>query len=281
MTSQTPSLEQNDTLTGSSEGQALTILSHALAQREAALTTREALVEQREKAVLLQEDAARAKEALADHTATQLREANERLVVATVQAQTMTEAAEGATAQMSYMAQHDILTGLPNRALLTDRLAQSMALAQRHNQKVVLAYLDLDNFKYINDSLGHSVGDALLQAVAQRLSNCVRQSDTVCRQGGDEFVLLLAEVETAQDAARAAAMLVEATSEPYQVGKHQLQVSASIGLSIYPDDGSDVETLLRHADIAMYHAKKNGRCNFQMFSPDLELHAMPPPPTTV
>ena len=273
MTSQTPSLEQKGTLAGPAEVQVQDLASRslALAQREAALAAREALVEQREKAVLLQEDATRTKEALAEHTAAQLREANERLVVATLQAQTMTEAAEGATAQMSYMAQHDILTGLPNRALLTDRLAQSMALAQRHSQKVVLAYLDLDNFKHINDSLGHSVGDALLQAVARRLSSCVRQSDTVCRQGGDEFVLLLAGVETAQDAARAAAMLIEATSEPYRVGNHQLQVSASIGLSIYPDDGSNIESLLRHADTAMYQAKKNGRNNFQMFSPDMEL----------
>lgn len=268
-------LEHKNTQAGSAEVQAKALASRSqeLAQREAALTAREALVEQREKAVLLQEDAARTKEVLAEHTATQLREANERLVVVAVQAQTMTEAAEGATAQMSYMAQHDVLTGLPNRALLTDRLAQSIALAQRHSQKVVLAYLDLDNFKHINDSLGHSVGDALLQAVARRLIGSVRQSDTVCRQGGDEFVLVLAEMETAQDAARAAAMLIEATCEPYRVGNHQLQVSASIGLSIYPDDGSDIESLLRHADTAMYHAKKNGRSNFQMFSPSMELQA--------
>ena len=264
MTSQTPSLEQKDTPVGS---------DHALAQREAAVAAREARVEQREKAVLLLEDAARAKEAQTLQTETQLREANERLVVASVLALTLTEAAEGATAQMSYMAQHDILTGLPNRALLTDRLTQSMALAQRHGQKVVLLYLDLDNFKQVNDTLGHAVGDALLQAVAQRLSASVRQSDTVCRQGGDEFVLLLAEVDTAKDAARAAAMLIEATAEPYLVDGHRLQVSTSIGLSIYPDDGSDVETLLHNADAAMYHAKKNGRNHFQMYSPGMEMHA--------
>ena len=267
MTSQTPVLEHKDTLAGSADTQALEQLSHALSQREAELG-------QREQAVLRQEDATRAKVGLDEQTAALLREANENLVVATVHAQTMTEAAESAVAQLSHMAQHDILTGLPNRALLSDRLAQSMALAQRHGQKVVLIYLDLDNFKNINDSLGHAVGDALLRAVAQRLSTSVRQSDTVCRQGGDEFVLLLAEVDTVKDAARAAAMLIEATSTPYLVGEHRLHVSASIGLSIYPDDGNDVETLLRNADTAMYHAKKNGRNNFQMFSSDMHARAV-------
>ncbi len=186
----------------------------------------------------------------------------------------MTEAAEAATARMSYMAKHDILTGLPNRSLLTDRLAQSMSLAQRHDHKIALVYMDLDNFKRINDSLGHTVGDALLQAVAQRLQGCVRQSDSVCRQGGDEFVLLLAELETQDDAARTAAMLVEAAAQPYLVGPHRLYVSASFGMSIYPDDGSDVETLLRNADTAMYHAKKNGRNNYQRFTPDMNMRAV-------
>ncbi|MBC7683546.1 MAG: EAL domain-containing protein [Ferruginibacter sp.] len=268
MTSQTPFLEHKNGQVASADALALEQLSQALHQRAAELDLRE-------KAVLLQEDAASAKEGLLDQqTAALLREANENLVVATVHAQTMTEAAESATAQMSFMAQHDILTGLPNRALLTDRLAQSMALAQRHGQKVVLLYLDLDNFKHINDSLGHTVGDQLLQAVAKRLNDSVRLSDTVCRQGGDEFVLLLAEVDTVKDASRAAAMLIEATSTPYVVGEHRLHVSASIGLSIYPDDGSDVETLMRNADTAMYHAKKNGRNNFQMFSPDMHARAV-------
>ncbi|BDT68664.1 putative signaling protein [Comamonadaceae bacterium OS-1] len=274
MTSQTPFLEQNQAPDVAAQTLALDQLLHALAQREAAADTREAEMEQREKALRLQEDATRVKEAQEQQAAAQLREANEQLVMATVHAHTMAEAAEGATAQMSYMAKHDILTGLPNRALLADRLAQSMSLAQRHGQKVVLIYLDLDNFKHINDSLGHAVGDALLRAVAQRLNASVRQSDTVCRQGGDEFVLLLAEVDTVKDAARAAAMLVEVSAEPYIVDGHRLHVTASIGLSIYPDDGSDVETLLRNADTAMYHAKKNGRNNFQMFSSDMHVRAV-------
>nr|WP_315430299.1 EAL domain-containing protein [uncultured Albidiferax sp.] len=263
----TPFLQQKDDKVGAEGPKALEKILQILEQREASVAARE-------QSVLAQENALHTKAELAAQTGAPLREANERLVVATVHAQTMTETAEGATAQMSYMAKHDILTGLPNRSLLTDRLAQSIALAQRHEQKVALVYLDLDNFKHINDSLGHAVGDELLQAVAKRLNESVRQSDSVCRQGGDEFVLLLAEIDTAEDAARAAAMLVEAASQPYQVGEHRLHVSASIGLSIYPDDGSDVETLLRNADTAMYHAKKNGRNNYQVFSSDMNVRAV-------
>jgi diguanylate cyclase (GGDEF)-like protein len=274
MTAPTPYLEHHPALHGSADAQALELLAQALRQREAAARTREAMLAQREQALLRQEGAARFNDGMDAQTTALLREANERLVLATVHAQTMTEAAEGATAQMSYMAQHDTLTGLPNRSLLTDRLGQAMALAERQSQKLALAYLDLDNFKHTNDSLGHAVGDALLQAVAQRLNDSVRHSDSVCRQGGDEFVLLLTAMDTVQDAAHAAAMLVEATSVPYLVGSHRLHVSASIGLSIYPDDGSDAETLLRNADTAMYHAKKNGRNNFQLFSPDMHARAV-------
>ncbi|MBC8006752.1 MAG: EAL domain-containing protein [Prolixibacteraceae bacterium] len=202
----------------------------------------------------------------------QLRETNERLVVATVSAQTMTEVAEYATAQMSYAAEHDFLTGLPNRSLLTDRLAQSIALAQRHGKRVALMYLDLDHFKHVNDSLGHAVGDQLLQAVAQRLQECVRHSDTVCRQGGDEFAVLLAEVEAVRDAGLMAEKLIEAIAAPYVIDGHQLRVTLSIGISLYPDDGKDVVALFRNADTAMYHAKTIGRNNYQRFTPDMNAH---------
>ena len=212
--------------------------------------------------------------ALGARTEAQLREANERLVVATVSAETMTEAAEQATAQMSYMAEHDFLTGLPNRSLLTDRLAQAIALAQRHGKKVALMFLDLDHFKHINDSLGHAVGDQLLQSVAKRLQECVRHSDTVCRQGGDEFVVLLAEVEAVQDAALTAEKLIEAMAAPHLIGGHRLHVTLSIGISLYPDDGKDVEALVRNADTAMYHAKKSGRNNYQAFTPDMNARAV-------
>lgn len=204
----------------------------------------------------------------------QLREANERLVVATVDAQTMTEAAEHATAQMSYMAEHDFLTGLPNRALLTERLALAVAFAERHRKRVALMFLDLDHFKHINDSLGHAVGDQLLQATAKRLTACVRHSDTVSRQGGDEFVVLLTEIDSAQDAAVMAEKLIATMAEPHLIGEHRLLVTLSIGISIYPDDGADVDTLLRHADTAMYHAKRSGRNNFQHFVPEMNARAV-------
>ena len=203
-----------------------------------------------------------------------LREANERLVVATVHAQTMTAAAEQATALMAYMAEHDFLTGLPNRTLLTDRLAQSIAFGQRHGKKVALLYLDLDHFKHINDSLGHAVGDQLLQSVAKRLQACVRLSDTVSRQGGDEFVVLLAEVEAVPDAAHTAKKLIEAVAKPHLVAGHQLHVTLSIGIALYPDDGKDVETLLMNADTAMYQAKKSGRNSYKMFTQDMNIRAV-------
>lgn len=213
----------------------------------------------------------------AEQAAAQLREANERLVVATVNAQTMAEAAETAAAQMSYLAEHDFLTGLPNRSLLTDRMAQAIALAERHGKTVALMYMDLDHFKDINDSLGHAVGDQLLQSVATRLQACVRHSDTVSRQGGDEFAVLLPEVEAQQDAIIIAQKLIEAMAPPHLIGGHQIQATLSIGISHYPDDGRDVDTVLKHADTAMYHAKQLGRSNFQVFTPGMNLPQVPRP----
>lgn len=206
-------------------------------------------------------------------TEAQLREANEQLVVATVSAQAMTEVAELATAQMSFMAEHDYLTGLPNRALLTDRLAQSIAHAQRHGTRVALMYIDLDHFKHINDSLGHAVGDHLLQSVARRLLGCVRGSDTVSRQGGDEFVVLL-ELRGPEAAAHTAEKLIKALAEPHLIGEHRLHVTSSIGISLFPDDADDVETVVRNADTAMYHAKRNGRNTYQVFTQDMNVSAV-------
>ncbi len=203
-----------------------------------------------------------------------LRDANEALVVAMVRTQTMVESVEAAAAQMSHMATHDFLTGLPNRALLTDRLAQAILHTQRSGKRVALMYLDLDHFKHINDSLGHDAGDALLQAVAARLRDNVRQSDTVCRQGGDEFVVLLAEVEATRDAAQSAQKLMAALTEPYAVGDHRLHLTVSMGISIHPDDASGVETMMRNADTAMYHAKRQGRNQFAFFTPDMNERAM-------
>jgi len=240
-----------------------------LAAREAAVLAREQAADLRDEVADRRDEAARATSERRADAETQLLEANEHLVVAAVHSQTMAELAEHATMQMSFKAERDFLTGLPNRALLTDRLAQSIALAQRHGKRVALMYLDLDHFKDINDSLGHSVGDQLLQSVAKRLEGCVRHSDTVSRQGGDEFVVLLSEVEAAQDAPLAAEKFIKAMAEPHLIGGHRLNVTLSIGISLYPDDGEDAEAVLTNADTAMYHAKRGGRNNYQRFTPKM------------
>lgn len=173
--------------------------------------------------------------------------------------------ARGMALKMAYLAQHDTLTDLPNRALMHDRMAQAIVLAGRHQRKAALLYMDLDHFKNINDSLGHPIGDKLLQVVADRLLTCVRYSDTVSRHGGDEFVILLAEIEYSQDAALCAEKMLNTLAAPIVIDSHQLHISSSIGISVYPDDGNDAETLIRNADTAMYHAKSSGRANFQFF----------------
>ena len=176
--------------------------------------------------------------------------------------------------RMSYLAQHDSLTDLPNRVVFNDRLQQAISMAHRHREKLAVLFLDLDRFKQINDTLGHNVGDRLLQSVAQRLRGCVRNSDTVSRQGGDEFVILLAQVTNVQDAALCAEKILLVLSAPYRTDQRSLYVTASIGIVTYPDDGSDPETLLRHADFAMYHAKEKGRNNYQFFEPEMNLRAL-------
>jgi diguanylate cyclase (GGDEF)-like protein/PAS domain S-box-containing protein len=182
-------------------------------------------------------------------------------------------AARAMALQMTHLAQHDFLTGLPNR-MLNDRVSQAIALAPRHQKKVAVLFLDLDGFKYINDSLGHPTGDKLLQSIAKRLVNCVRRSDTVSRQGGDEFVVLLSEVERPEDPAIAARRLLQAVAEPHSIDQHDLHVTTSIGLSVYPNDGLDAETLIKNADTAMYQAKENGRQGYQFFKPAMNIRAV-------
>lgn len=170
------------------------------------------------------------------------------------------------TQHMAHLAQHDFLTGLPNRSLLTERLSRAIGQARRHEKMVALLYIDLDSFKQVNDLQGHATGDQLLQAVAERLAICVRDTDTVCRQGGDEFVILLTEVDHPEDAGPIAQKLLDAFAVPCHVGDRELPITLSIGISIYPDDGTNPDLLLDNADSAMYRAKANGRNNFQFFS---------------
>jgi diguanylate cyclase (GGDEF)-like protein/PAS domain S-box-containing protein len=176
--------------------------------------------------------------------------------------------------QLAHSAEHDFLTGLPNRMLLNDRINQAIVLAPRHMKHVAVLFLDLDGFKHINDSLGHPVGDKLLQSVAERLVECVRGSDTVSRQGGDEFVVLLSEVEQSEDAAVTARRILAAVAEAHSIDQHDLHVTASIGVSVYPGDGLNADVLIKNADIAMYQAKGNGRQNFQFFKPAMNVRAV-------
>jgi diguanylate cyclase (GGDEF)-like protein/PAS domain S-box-containing protein len=183
-------------------------------------------------------------------------------------------AARAMSNQMTYSAQHDIVTSLPNRMLLNDRIAQSISLAHRQKKNLAVIFLDLDRFKNINDSLGHAVGDQLLLSVSKRLLASVRGSDTVSRQGGDEFVILLSEIAQPEDAATSARKILLSLSAPHSIDGQDLHIHGSIGISVYPQDGEDAETLIKNADTAMYHVKENGRNNFQLFKADMNLKAI-------
>jgi diguanylate cyclase (GGDEF)-like protein/PAS domain S-box-containing protein len=176
--------------------------------------------------------------------------------------------------ELAHSAQHDFLTGLPNRMLLNDRVNQAISLAPRHKRHLAVLFLDLDGFKHINDSLGHPIGDKLLKSIASRLVECVRGSDTVSRQGGDEFVVLLSEAEDGADAAISARRMLQAVAEPHSIDQHDLHVTTSIGVSVYPHDGLDAETLIKNADTAMYQAKENGRQSYQFFKPAMNVRAV-------
>lgn len=171
--------------------------------------------------------------------------------------------------RMAHLANHDSLTNLPNRNLLQDRARQALMQASRQDRRIGILFLDLDHFKTTNDLLGHPMGDRLLQTVAARILNCVRDEDTVARQGGDEFILVLPNIKRFEDVAIVAQKVLVSLAMPYSIDNTELHISASIGVSLYPDDGHDVETLMRHADTAMYYAKSTGRNNFQFFTPKM------------
>jgi len=172
-----------------------------------------------------------------------------------------------------YLADHDALTNLPNRRLLEDRLTQALALSERNRKQTAVMFIDLDRFKAINDSAGHAAGDAVLKEVSQRLAKQLRTGDTICRIGGDEFVVVLPQFTRLSDIAHVSQKIIETVSLPVNFNEQDLSVSPSIGISIFPDDGRDAETLIRHADAAMYHAKETGRSNYQFFTEQMNLAA--------
>ncbi len=172
--------------------------------------------------------------------------------------------------RIHFMANHDVLTGLPNRALLKDRLSQAILYAERYDRWATVAFIDLDNFKLINDSLGHNAGDDLLKTVASRMVACVRATDTVVRLGGDEFVILLFDQSKSVTAITETLQRLQAAiAGPLEIDGQRLRATSSIGVASYPDDGADADTLLANADSAMYRAKEIGRDNFQFYTPEM------------
>jgi len=180
-----------------------------------------------------------------------------------------TQERRDADERIYFMAHYDALTGLPNRVLLHDRILQAIVSAPRLKRKVAILFLDLDRFKTINDSLGHSIGDLLLQAVAERLKGCIRSSDTVARLGGDEFIVVLPDLPEGTHAATVAQKILDTISTPFMIRDVELNTSASIGISLYPDDGVANEDLVANADVAMYRSKEHGRNNYHFFAPQM------------
>ena len=184
------------------------------------------------------------------------------------------EAATLAADQVEHLAYHDALTGLPNRPLFMDRLIVALAQAARANQKLAVFFLDLDRFKEINDSLGHSVGDILLKTAAERVRRCIREGDTVARFGGDEFTLLIPKIDKVEDAAKIADKIIRTLKQPFVINEQELVVTTSIGVAMYPNDGLDPETLVRNSDSAMYRAKDQGRDRFQLYASEMNAQAV-------
>ncbi len=184
------------------------------------------------------------------------------------------EAAVQATVEIEHLAYYDPLTGLPNRMLFMDRLEVALAQATRYEQKMAVMFLDIDRFKEINDSLGHTAGDSLLGMVSERVRRCVRQADTVSRFGGDEFAILIQKIEGFEDAAKVAQKVLESVKSPYMVQGREIGVSTSIGISIFPEDGKDAESLLRNVDTALFRAKDAGRDNYQLYEAGMNARAL-------
>ena len=177
-----------------------------------------------------------------------------------------------AESNLTFSANHDALTSLPNRFMFNERLTQALARAQRQNKKVAVLFIDLDRFKVINDTLGHDAGDRLLIELATQLRGCLRENDTIARQGGDEFVVLVEDINDANQVTGVAQKILETVAEAHVLGGQEFHITASIGISVYPDEGADVQALLKNADIAMYRAKEAGKNNFQFYSAEMNQH---------
>src|SRR6185369_6544498 len=227
------------------------------ARRSLELLTAQADVVRAELAQLRRE-LAQVKEELSNLRTTQVLEVNAELVQAAVHADSVAQTAVSSLDELARSTQHDELTGAPTRALLLDRLENAIAMAGRRSTRVGVIFVDLDGFKQINDTLGHAVGDQVLQLATRRLESSVRESDSVSRHGGDEFVVLLAELAKPSDAAAVAQKMIETLQAPALIGPHRVAVSASLGISVYPEDGDDPITLIECADAAMYRAKRAG-----------------------
>ena len=211
----------------------------------------------------LRRELARARDELRGLRSAQVQEADEQLVLAAVNADSAAQSAVTSYDELTRYSQHDELTGAPNRTLMLDRLHNAIALAQRRATRVGVLFVDLDHFKQINDTLGHAAGDQVLQRVTQRLQAAVRDSDTVSRHSGDEFLVLLSDISSVADAAAVARKMLASLAAPAQVGPHALLLSASIGIAVYPEDGSDPAALIRHADAAMYRSKRRGAGSYE------------------
>lgn len=213
----------------------------------------------------LQEELAASQEGFSGTHTAQILEANEHLVLAALHAEAIAETALNNLGELEFSSQRDPLTKTPNRAVMLDRLESAIALARRHGTPIALLFVDLDRFKEINDTLGHAAGDQVIQLVAHRLEGVVRDTDTVSRHGGDEFLVLLSEVSQASDVAMIATKVVADIAAPCRIGNQMLQLSASLGVAVYPEDGQDAATLINHADAAMYRAKRRGGNCFEFY----------------
>jgi len=208
-------------------------------------------------------------EEFASQRGMQLVEANEQLVLAAIRAQAAAQDAASRFDELNAIGQHDALTGLPNRSLMLDRLTTALAVARRHGTRAAVMFIDLDEFKPVNDRLGHAVGDEVLQVASQRLRSALRDSDTVSRFGGDEFLVLLTDLKHPDDATYIAGKILLALAADGRVHERELTLAASVGIALYPEDGYDAATLIARADKAMYQAKREGgaRHRFAMNPP--------------